>query len=47
MVHAGQGSEPDWNETFVFTISEGASELVLKIMDSDGISDDDFVGEAT
>ena len=27
MVHTGQGSDPHWNENFVFTISDGASEL--------------------
>lgn len=47
MINVGKGSEPEWNETFVFTISEGASELTLKILDSDNGSGDDFVGEAT
>ncbi|KAF3448531.1 hypothetical protein FNV43_RR09244 [Rhamnella rubrinervis] len=46
-VASGKGSEPEWNETFVFTISEGASELTLKILDSDTGTGDDFVGEAT
>eukprot|EP00257_Ricinus_communis_P028476 XP_025015890.1 elicitor-responsive protein 3 [Ricinus communis] len=45
-VASGKGSEPEWNETFVFTISEGASELILKIMDGDRFTNDDFVGEA-
>lgn len=43
----GKGSEPEWNEHFVFTISESASELKIKIMDSDSGTADDFVGEAT
>jgi Ca2+-dependent lipid-binding protein len=47
MFHAGQGLEPKWNENFVFTINTGASELNLKIMDTDTFTKDDFVGEAT
>ncbi|CAN1186375.1 16 kDa phloem protein 2 [Linum perenne] len=43
----GKGSEPEWNENFVFTISEGSIELCLKIMDSDAGTADDLVGEAT
>ncbi|XP_030472436.2 elicitor-responsive protein 3 isoform X1 [Syzygium oleosum] len=46
-VASGQGAEPEWNETFLFTVSEGVSELKLKIMDSDNFSSDDFVGEVT
>nr|XP_023897354.1 elicitor-responsive protein 3-like isoform X1 [Quercus suber] len=46
-VASGQGSEPQWNENFVFTVSDGASELNLKIMDKDTFTKDDFVGEAT
>ncbi|XP_043689479.1 elicitor-responsive protein 3-like isoform X2 [Telopea speciosissima] len=46
-VASGQGTEPDWNESFVFTVSDGVSELNLKIMDSDCGTEDDFVGEAT
>ncbi|KAJ6686209.1 16 KDA PHLOEM PROTEIN 2 [Salix purpurea] len=42
-----KGSEPEWNETFVFTISEGTSELVLKIMDRDTLTDDDYLGKAS
>lgn len=42
----GQGSSPEWNETFVFSVSGEVLELVIKIMDSDVISEDDFVGEA-
>ncbi|XP_022732803.1 elicitor-responsive protein 3 [Durio zibethinus] len=46
-VASGKGSDPVWNENFVFNVSEGVSELKLKIMDSDFGSHDDFVGEAT
>ncbi|OEL16851.1 Elicitor-responsive protein 3 [Dichanthelium oligosanthes] len=45
-VAKGAGSEPEWNETFIFTISDETPQLNLKIMDSD-ITNDDFVGEAT
>ncbi|ESR53820.1 hypothetical protein CICLE_v10024188mg [Citrus x clementina] len=45
-VASGQGTTPNWNENFVFTISEGTTALKLKIMDSDTVSQDDFVGEA-
>ncbi|KAF3322379.1 elicitor-responsive protein 3-like protein [Carex littledalei] len=44
-VSTGKGSEPDWNETFVFSTSEDATELIIKLMDSD-VDSDDFVGEA-
>ncbi|CAN6461796.1 unnamed protein product [Victoria cruziana] len=46
-VAAGRGTEPEWNETFLFNLSEGVSEISLKIMDSDKLNDDDFVGEAS
>ncbi|KAJ1271989.1 hypothetical protein BS78_06G168900 [Paspalum vaginatum] len=46
-VASGKGSDPEWNETFVFTVSHGATELFIKLLDSDGGTDDDFVGEAT
>uniref|UniRef100_A0A5B7BVA9 Putative elicitor-responsive protein 3 n=1 Tax=Davidia involucrata TaxID=16924 RepID=A0A5B7BVA9_DAVIN len=46
-VASGKGIEPEWNENFVFTISDGVSELSIKIMDSDSGSEDDFVGQAT
>ncbi|XP_027180258.1 elicitor-responsive protein 3-like [Coffea eugenioides] len=45
-VASGQGSQPEWNETFQFTISDSVPELVIKILDSDAGSGDDFVGEA-
>ncbi|XP_062227494.1 elicitor-responsive protein 3-like, partial [Phragmites australis] len=40
-------SEPEWNETFVFTISDDTSQLIVQIMDSYALTDDDFVGEVT
>ncbi|XP_055808338.1 elicitor-responsive protein 3-like [Solanum dulcamara] len=46
-VASGEGSDPEWNETFVFTISSDVEEITLKIMDKDTFSSDDFVGEAT
>ncbi|KAJ1406040.1 C2 domain [Sesbania bispinosa] len=46
-VASGKGSDPEWNENFVFNVSEGVSELKLKIMDSDSGTADDLVGEAT
>ncbi|XP_061373776.1 elicitor-responsive protein 3-like isoform X2 [Gastrolobium bilobum] len=46
-VASGHGSEPEWNENFVFNVSEGVNELRLKIMDSDTGTAHDFVGEAT
>ncbi|KAL8196231.1 hypothetical protein R6Q57_025231 [Mikania cordata] len=46
-VASGQGSSPEWNETFEFTVtSDEEPELVIKIKDSDVGSDDDIVGEA-
>ena len=44
--NAGKGTEQERNETFVFIISEGVSEITLKILDSDAGTKDDFVGEA-
>jgi hypothetical protein len=47
LIGSGEGSEPEWNETFIFTVSDDTTpQLHLKIMDSD-VTDDDFVGEAT
>ncbi|KAK9910563.1 hypothetical protein M0R45_034519 [Rubus argutus] len=46
-VAKGQGSEPAWNESFLFTVTDDVSVLHLKIMDKDTFSDDDYVGEAT
>ncbi|XP_063944486.1 elicitor-responsive protein 3 isoform X2 [Daucus carota subsp. sativus] len=45
-VASGMGSEPEWNENFVFSLSSDVSELSIKIMDSDAGSADDIVGEA-
>ncbi|KAL5557170.1 hypothetical protein UlMin_039406 [Ulmus minor] len=39
-------TKPEWNETFVFTISEGVLEITLKILDSDIGTKDDFMGKA-
>ncbi|KAI3868143.1 hypothetical protein MKW92_016976 [Papaver armeniacum] len=46
-VAKGRGSEPQWNESFLFTISEGASELLVKLWDNDIGKKDDVVGVAT
>ncbi|KAL3833521.1 hypothetical protein ACJIZ3_008257 [Penstemon smallii] len=45
-VASGKGSDPEWNETFVFGVSDDVPELLIKILDSDGPSGDDVVGEA-
>ncbi|KAI3963017.1 hypothetical protein MKW98_028957 [Papaver atlanticum] len=46
-VATGRGSEPEWNESFLFTISEGASELLIKLWDNDTGRKDDVIGLAT
>ncbi|KAL8028242.1 hypothetical protein ABFX02_14G145700 [Erythranthe guttata] len=46
-IASGEGTSPDWNETFLFTISGGVTELKIKIMDKDTFTSDDFLGEAT
>ncbi|XP_047167407.1 elicitor-responsive protein 3-like isoform X2 [Vigna umbellata] len=46
-VQTDKGSNPKWNENFIFNVSEGVNELRLKIMDSDSMSADDIVGEVT
>ncbi|XP_006652558.1 elicitor-responsive protein 3 [Oryza brachyantha] len=46
-VASGKGSDPEWNETFMFSVTHNATELIIKLMDSDSGTDDDFVGEAT
>ncbi|KAG6516020.1 elicitor-responsive protein 3-like isoform X1 [Zingiber officinale] len=43
---SGAGSEPEWNETFVFTVSDSVTNLTIKLFDKDTFSSDDFVGEA-
>ncbi|XP_059072847.1 elicitor-responsive protein 3 isoform X2 [Cryptomeria japonica] len=45
-VASNEGSNPEWNETFVFKLSEGASDLLIRILDKDRFSADDFLGEA-
>ncbi|KAL9234447.1 hypothetical protein vseg_009319 [Gypsophila vaccaria] len=45
-VSTDTGSNPEWNETFIFTVSGDVPELHLKIMDKDSFTADDFVGEA-
>ncbi|KAF1874044.1 hypothetical protein Lal_00041486 [Lupinus albus] len=44
-MNVGKGSDPEWNETFIFNLSEGISELKMKIMDSDTLTAHDLVGE--
>ncbi|KAJ6794070.1 elicitor-responsive protein 3-like [Iris pallida] len=46
-IASGKGSEPEWNEKFVFTVSGNVSDFTVKLMDSDSGTNDDFVGEAT
>ncbi|KAI3854139.1 hypothetical protein MKX03_022152 [Papaver bracteatum] len=46
-VASGRGSEPEWNESFLFTISEGSSELLIKLWDNDTGRKDDVIGVAT
>ncbi|KAJ0779341.1 putative C2 domain-containing protein [Helianthus annuus] len=42
-----KGSNPVWNETFLFDISsKDSTDLKIKIMDSDSGSADDLVGHA-
>ncbi|XP_021767336.1 elicitor-responsive protein 3-like isoform X1 [Chenopodium quinoa] len=43
---ADEGSAPEWNETFLFTVTGHVPELHLKLMDKDTFTADDFVGEA-
>ncbi|MED6133218.1 hypothetical protein PIB30_026410 [Stylosanthes scabra] len=40
-VKEGAGTNPEWNENFVFIVSDSCCELHLKLMDKDG-----FLGEA-
>uniref|UniRef100_A0A803LQL2 C2 domain-containing protein n=2 Tax=Chenopodium quinoa TaxID=63459 RepID=A0A803LQL2_CHEQI len=47
-IASGQGSEPEWNQTFTFDVNNsGGSDLTLKFLDSDYGTEDDCVGEAT
>ncbi|KAL0922407.1 hypothetical protein M5K25_006390 [Dendrobium thyrsiflorum] len=52
VARAGQGSNPKWNETFKFLVQYPGTagiphKIVLKVMDKDTFSADDFLGEAT
>lgn len=51
MKGAGEGGSPVWNEKFTFRVEypggEGQYKLVLKIMDKDTFSADDFVGQTS
>ncbi|XP_059302266.1 16 kDa phloem protein 2-like [Lycium ferocissimum] len=44
---SGEGSDPEWNESFLFTISRGCDEINIKIMDENTFGSDDYIGEAT
>ncbi|XP_061349583.1 16 kDa phloem protein 2-like [Gastrolobium bilobum] len=44
-VAQGAGSNPSWNESFLFTVSDNVSELNLRLMDKDTFTKDDFLGE--
>ncbi|KAJ4970658.1 hypothetical protein NE237_003757 [Protea cynaroides] len=50
-VRRGEGSNPVWNERFTFRVqyppTDNQCKLLLRIMDKDTFSADDFVGEAT
>uniref|UniRef100_A0A7N0UR87 C2 domain-containing protein n=1 Tax=Kalanchoe fedtschenkoi TaxID=63787 RepID=A0A7N0UR87_KALFE len=46
-VASGKGTEPEWNETFLFSVSEGVEELLIKLLDSDTGTNDDLVGEVS
>lgn len=46
-VASRQGRNPEWNEKFVFNISEADSDLTVRVMDKDTFTSDDFVGEAS
>ncbi|KAG4989705.1 hypothetical protein AAZX31_11G223700 [Glycine max] len=49
-VAKGQGNNPVWNEKFVFKVEyptlSNSYKIILKIMDKDLLSADDFVGQA-
>ncbi|KAK6777451.1 hypothetical protein RDI58_024168 [Solanum bulbocastanum] len=44
---SGEGEDPEWNESFLFTVSRGCDEVHIKIMDENTSQDDDFIGETT
>ncbi|KAJ3692998.1 hypothetical protein LUZ60_012093 [Juncus effusus] len=45
-VKKNAGSDPEWNESFVFAISDDVTELHIKLMDRDICTADDCVGVA-
>ncbi|PHU04918.1 hypothetical protein BC332_25740 [Capsicum chinense] len=46
-VASGEGENPEWNESFLFTISRGCDEVHIKLMNENTFQDDDFIGETT
>ncbi|KAL0401347.1 UNVERIFIED_CONTAM: hypothetical protein Slati_4164600, partial [Sesamum latifolium] len=49
---AGQGGSPVWNEKYKFSVEYKAGDddqhkLLLKLMDRDNFTDDDYLGQAT
>ncbi|XP_027767861.1 elicitor-responsive protein 3-like [Solanum pennellii] len=46
-VASGEGEDPEWNESFLFTISRGCDDVHIKVMDENTFQDDDFIGETT
>lgn len=51
-MYAGQGSNPVWNEKFTFRAEYPGGDshqykLILKFMDHDTFSSDDYLGQAT
>ncbi|XP_027338343.1 C2 domain-containing protein At1g63220-like [Abrus precatorius] len=44
-VAKGAGSKAHWNESFLFTVSDSVSELNLRLMDKDSLTNDDFLGQ--
>ncbi|KAI3693939.1 hypothetical protein L1987_76895 [Smallanthus sonchifolius] len=47
-VASGKGSNPEWDETFLFDVSSNDStDLRIKILDKDSLTADDFVGHAS
>lgn len=46
-----RGSKPEWNEKFTFKIEypsvDGQYKLIIKLMDHDTFSADDYLGDAT
>lgn len=46
-VARNQGSNPTWNQRFVFSVENGTREITLKIMDEDLFTADDELGIVT